>query len=103
MTPSHEEKIEKLTQALARAHAAQAQEAPQFSTNWVYAIMREVRRQPSRARRTTEVPQLVWRAATVVVFLSMIVVGSVLAWDAEQIHTGFSGLFTEATMDPTLL
>ena len=101
MTPSHEEKIEKLTQALARAHAAQ--EAPHFSTNWVYAIMREVRRQPSSARRTSEVPQLVWRAATVVVFLSMIVVGSVLAWDAEQIHTGFSGLFTEATMDPTLL
>ena len=101
MTPSNEEKIEKLTRALARAHAAQ--EAPEFSTNWVYSVMREVRRQTSRARRTTEVPQLVWRAATVVVFLSMIVVGSVLAWDAGQIHTGFSGLFTETTMDPTLL
>ena len=100
MTPSNEEKIEKLKRALARAHASQ--ETPQFSTNWVYSIMREVRGQSSRARRT-EVPRLVWRAATVVVFLSMIVVGSVLAWDAEQIHTGFSGLFTEATMDPTLL
>jgi len=101
MTPSNEKKIEKLERALARAHASQ--EAPQFSTNWVYSIMREIRPHPSRARRTTEVPLLVWRAATVVVFLSMIVVGSVLAWDAEQIHTGFSGLFTEATMDPTLL
>ena len=46
MTPSNEKKIEKLERALARAHALQ--EAPQFSTNWVYSIMREVRPHPSR-------------------------------------------------------
>jgi len=101
MILSNEEKIEKLKRALARAH--QVQDAPPFPTTWVYSVMRDIRRQASSVRTTIEFPRLVWRAATVVVFLSMIVVGSVVAWDAEQIHTGFSGLFTEATMDPTLL
>ena len=100
MKPSKEQ-IKKLEQALARAHAAQ--DAPPFPTNWVYSVMREIRRQSSSARTTTEVPRLIWRAATVVVFLSMVVAGSVLAWDAERVHTGFSGLFTEATLDPSLL
>jgi hypothetical protein len=100
MTPSKEQ-ITKLEQALARAHAAQ--EAPPFPSGWIYSVMRDIRRQSSSARMTAEVPRLIWRAATVVVFLSVVVVGSVLAWDAERVHTGLSGLFTEPTLDSTLL
>ena len=94
------EQIDKLEQALARAHAAQ--EAPQLSTAWIYAIMRDIRQLGER-RRTIEMPQLMWRAATVVAFLSMLVVGSVLAWDAQQSDGGFAGLFTETTVEASLL
>ena len=100
MKPSREQ-IEKLEQALARAHAAQ--DAPALSGSWVYGVMRDVRRQASRARTTMEVPWLMWRAVTVVVLLSMVVVGSVLAWDAQRAGVGFAGLFTETTLDLSLL
>lgn len=100
MKPS-EKRIEKLDQALSRAH--QMREAPQFSSGWVYSVMRDIRRQASSARLQTEMPRLVWRAATVVVFLSMVVVGSVLAWDAEHTGAGFAGLFTETPLDVPLL
>jgi hypothetical protein len=33
----------------------------------------------------------------------MVVVGSVLTWNAERLDTTFSGFFSEAAMDPTLL
>ena len=95
------EQIEKLERALTRAHAAE--DAPQFSMNWVYAVMRDIRQEASTARTTMEIPRLMWRAATVVVFLSMMVVGSVLAWNADIRKGSFGGLFTETTLGPGLL
>jgi hypothetical protein len=100
MKPSMEQ-IEKLEQALSLAHAVQ--DAPELSKSWVYGVMRDVRRQASSARTTMEVPRLMWRAATVVIFLSMVVVGSVLAWDAQRADAGFAGFFTETTLDLSLL
>jgi hypothetical protein len=94
------EQVEKLEHALARAHASQ--EAPTFSPNWAYAVMRDVRlsmHQPA----PFELPRLMWRAATVVAFVSMMVVGSVLAWEADRSDAGFAGLFTETTVDFSLL
>ena len=99
MKPSKEQ-MEKLEHALARAHASH--EAPTFSPNWAYAVMRDVRlstHQPA----TFELPRLMWRAATVVVFVSMVVVGSVLVWEADRKDAGFAGLFTETTLDLSLL
>jgi hypothetical protein len=93
--------IDKLERGLARAH--QVQEAPPLSTAWVYSVMRDIRLQGSHAKATIEFPRLVWRAATVVAFVSMVVVGSVLTWNVERLDTTFSGFFSEAAMDPTLL
>jgi hypothetical protein len=93
--------IEKLEQALARAH--QVQEAPPLPPTWVYSVMRDIRQRASNTRATIELPRIVWRAATVVAFVSMVVVGSVLTWNAERLDTTFSGFFSEAAMDPTLL
>ena len=96
------EQIAKLEQALARAH--RSQDAPELSTQWLSAVMFDVHRVSRMARSTTsELPWLMWRAATVVVFVSVIVVGSVLAWNANNGDQGFAGLFTETTLDPTLL
>jgi len=100
MRPS-EERIDRLERALGRAH--QLQEPPELSPNWVYSVMGDVRRQARAARATTEVPWLVWRAATVVVFVSVVVVGSVMAWNVEQLDRPFAGFFSEATVDPILL
>ena len=100
MKPSKAQ-IEKLERALARAH--QIQDAPPFPTTWIYSVMRDVRRQASSARTTIEFPRLVWRAATVVAFVSMVVVGSVLTWSAERLDTTFPGFYSEAAVDPTLL
>ena len=93
--------IEKLERALAQVH--QVQEAPPLPTAWLYSVMRDIRLQASHARTTIEFPRLVWRAATVVAFVSMVLVGSVLTWHAERLDTTFSGFFSEAAMDPTLL
>ncbi|HEY3197733.1 MAG TPA: hypothetical protein VGJ57_06945 [Nitrospirales bacterium] len=93
--------IEKLEQALARAH--QVQEAPPFPTAWVYSVMRDIRLHAGSTRAAIEIPRLVWRAATVVAFVSMVFVGSVLTWNAERPDTIFTGFFSEANMDPTLL
>jgi hypothetical protein len=95
MTPSNEH-LEKLEQALAQAHTTR--QAPDFPSSWVYAVMRDIRLSAS-SPRTIEVPQLIWRAATVVAFVSMIVVGSVMAWNADRTGAGFAGLFTETPVD----
>jgi hypothetical protein len=95
------EQIEKLERALSLAHAVQ--DAPELSRSWVYGVMRDVRRQASSARTTMEVPRLVWRAATVVVVVSMLIVGSVLAWNADMRKGSFGGLFTETTLGAGLL
>ncbi len=99
MRPS-EERIERLERALKRAH--NLEDPPELSSNWVYSVMCDVRRQARAARVTTEIPWLVWRAATVVVFLSMVVVGSVMVWNVE-LDGPFASFFNEATVDPILL
>jgi hypothetical protein len=33
----------------------------------------------------------------------MVVVGSVLTWNAERLDTSFPGFYSEAAVDPTLL
>jgi hypothetical protein len=95
MKPTKDQ-LDRLEQALARAHTQR--QVPEFSSAWGYAVMRSVRLSSSRTR-ATEVPQLLWRAATVVAFVSMVVVGSVMAWNADHTGTGFAGLFTETTVD----
>lgn len=95
MKPSNEQ-LEKLEQALARAYTSR--QVPEFPSGWAYAIMRDIRQSASRTR-TIEIPQLMWRAATVVAFVSMIVVGSVMAWNADRTGAGFAGLFTETPVD----
>ena len=99
MRPS-EERIEKLERALGRAH--QLQDPPEFSSNWAYSIMCDVRRHARATRATTEIPRLVWRAATVVVFVSVVLVGSVMAWNVE-LDQPFIGFFSESTVDPIML
>ena len=99
MRPS-QERIERLERALARAH--ELQDPPEFSPNWVYSVMCDVRRRALAPRATAEVPWLVWRAATVVVFVSAVVVGSVMAWNVE-LDRPFVSFFSEATVDPILL
>jgi len=100
MNTPGKEHLDKLARALAQAHAAQ--EVPQFSTGWRTAVMRDIRREAS-ARTAIEVPQLVWRAAVVVVLVSLALVGSLLSWDAGRADADFSALFAEATVSPTIL
>jgi hypothetical protein len=100
MTPS-KERMERLERALARAH--QLQDPPELSPNWVYSVMRDVRRQALAVRATAELPWLVWRAATVVVFVSVVVVVSVMAWNVEELDRPFASFFSETTVDPILL
>jgi hypothetical protein len=98
---TYKERIERLERALARAH--QLQDSPELSPNWVYSVMRDVRRQALAARATAELPWLVWRAATVVVFVSVVVVVSVMAWNVEGLDQPFASFFSESTVDPILL
>jgi hypothetical protein len=98
------EHIEKLERALAQAYKAQqTQETPPFSTSWVSSVMRDIRRHADSVTITAEMPRLVWRAATVVVFVSLLLVGSALTWNAERADAGFLALFNDAPFDPTLL
>jgi hypothetical protein len=100
MRPS-EERIERLERALGRAR--QLQDPPEFSPNWMYSVMRDVRRQARATRATGELPGLVWRAATVVVFVSVVVVGSVMAWNIEELDQPFASFFSETSVDPIML
>ena len=101
------EQIERLERAMEQAYKAhQAQESPQFSTSWVSSVMSDVRRSARKASALTmpaEMPRLVWRAASVVVFVSLLLVGSALTWNAERADAGFLALFNDAPFDPTLL
>jgi hypothetical protein len=99
MRPS-EERIDRLQRALGKAH--QLQDPPEFSPNWIYSVMRDVRKQPRATHATAELPRLVWRAATVVVFVSVVVVGSVMAWNIEH-DQPFASFFSETTVDPILI
>jgi hypothetical protein len=101
MKQSRKEQIEQLERALARARAAQ--EAPRFSNRWLESVMREIRRQPTGLTPFLEVPRLVWRAAAIVVLVSLIFVGSVLAWNAGGTDADFSALLSVATVEPTFL
>jgi hypothetical protein len=94
------DQITKLERALAAAH--QRQETPQFSPMWDSSVMRDIRLQADSGR-TAEIPRLVWRAATVVVFVSLLIMGSALTWNAERADAGFLALFNDAPWDPTLL
>jgi len=98
MNRSGNEQVDRLERALAHAHAAQ--EPPEFSPAWMSSVMRDIRLQANAANATVEVPHLVWRAATVVVLVTMVMIGSLLAWDTERVQTGF---FTDTTLDATLL
>lgn len=100
MKRADQEQVEKLERALAQAHATQ--DAPAFPHRWVDSVMRDIRLQSSGARTSTDVPFLVWRAAAVVVALSLVLVGSALTWYPGQADIPFSVL-SEATVDTTLL
>ena len=93
---SRDARLDRLEQGLAEAH--RAQQPPELSVAWSYAVMREVRQRVTRSS-AVEVPKVMWRAATVVAFVSMIVVGSLMAWNADRTGTGFAGLFTETPVD----
>jgi hypothetical protein len=95
-----QQRHEKVEQALARAHAAQ--EVPDLSPRWVDSVMRDIRIQSSDARASAEAPILVWRAAAVIVVLSLALVGSALSWNAGQGDMPLSVL-SEAMVDTTLL
>ena len=99
MRPS-EERIDRLQRALGKAH--QLQDPPEFSPNWIYSVMRDVRKQARATHATAELPRLVWRAATVVVFVSVVVVGSVMAWYVE-LDQPIASFFSETTVDPILI
>lgn len=99
MKPSKEH-LDKLERALTRAH--ELQEPPCFSPGWLDSIMREIRQQPVGVTPLLEMPLLVWRAAAVVVLVSLIFVGSVLTWNAGRADADFTALFAEAGMDVTL-
>jgi hypothetical protein len=99
MRPS-DERIERLERALGKVH--QLQDPPEFAPNWAYSVMCDVRRQARATRATAELPRLVWRAATVVVFVSVVVVGSVMAWNVE-LDQPIVSFFSETTVDPILL
>jgi hypothetical protein len=98
-----EEQIDKLEQALRRAHTVKVQEVPHLSREWADDVMRDVRRQVSRAPSFTEVPYVVWRAAAVIAVVSTLFVGSVLTWTVGHDAADFSALLTMATADSTLL
>jgi hypothetical protein len=100
MRRSSKEQFDKLERALARAH--ELQEPPRLSRGWVDSIMREVRRRPVGVTPLLEMPLLVWRAAAVVVLVSLIFVGSVLTWNAGRADADFTALFAEAGVDATL-
>ena len=98
-----EEQIDKLEQALRRAHALKGQEPPHLSREWADDVMRDVRRQASREPSFSEVPRVIWRAAAVIAVISTLFVGSVLTWTVRQGDADFSALLTMATADSTLL
>jgi hypothetical protein len=100
MRRSSKEQLDKIERALARAH--EFQEPPRFSRGWLDSIMREVRRQPVGVTPLLEMPILVWRAAAVVVLVSLIFVGSVLTWNAGRADADLTALFAEAGVDATL-
>jgi hypothetical protein len=95
------EQITKLERALAAAH--QRQETPPFSPTWGSSVMRDIRLQADSGRTPAEIPRLVWRAAAIVAFVSLLLAGSALTWNAERADAGFLALFNDATWDPTVL
>jgi len=96
-----EHQIDKLEQALRRAHTVKVQEPPHLSRAWADDVMRDVRGQASREPSFSEVARVIWRAAAVVAVISTLFVGSVLTWTAGQSDADFSALLTMATADPT--
>lgn len=100
MRRSSKEQLDKLERALARAH--ELREYPRFSRGWLDSIMREIRQQPVGVPPLLEMPLLVWRAAAVIVLVSLIFVGSVLTWNTGRADADFTALFAEAGVDTTL-
>lgn len=99
-TSSRERQIDTLERALKLAH--EAHEAPRFSREWVDGVMRDIRRQASRERSSSEVPRAIWRAAAVIAVVSTLFVGSVLSWTTRQGDAEVSALLTMETADSIL-
>jgi hypothetical protein len=98
-----EDQIDRLEQALRRAHTVKVQEAPHLSREWADDVMRDIRRHASREPSFSEVSRVIWRAAAVVAVVSTLFVGSLLTWTAGQGDADFSALLTMATADSALL
>lgn len=76
-----DEDIQKLEQALAKAH--RAREAPLFGPEWSEHVMRDVRRVAVQRARSSVVPgieRLVWRTATLAAAGALMLTISLIAW-----------------------
>jgi hypothetical protein len=76
MTEPSEEQIEKFRRVLSAAHRAQS--PPPLPPDWRASVMRAVRAQ--HAARGGDIASAVWRAAAMIAFVSMALIGSAMAW-----------------------
>jgi hypothetical protein len=99
MKPSRKEQLDKLERALIRTHAARP--IPSLSGRGVDAVMREVRRRSSAG--AAELVHVVWRAALVVAVASVVLIGSMLTWNAGLKDGELSVALSEAIVGANLV
>jgi hypothetical protein len=98
---THEQQADTLERALIHAHRART--VPNFSSEWTENVMQDVRCQSDAGMVSDDAPQLVWRAAAVVVLVSALFVGSLLTWMARHGEVDGSALMTMTADDSLLL